>query len=135
MNTKSMMLVLMSVLVATSVIPVAHAQANLADKATIPFDFYAGGHKMPAGNYTIGIDLEAKGIWLDNDSSNKMFLLGIPEGTGGDNSELVFKHSGNAYVLEEIKDDFTDLSFWTNEPALTLESRLESQHVEVALDR
>jgi len=135
MKARLMLLVLMSVLVTTGAISVAHAQANLADRATIPFDFYAGGHEMPAGNYIIGIDLEAKEISLENGSGKKMFLLGIPEGTGSDRSELLFEHSGNIYVLEEVKDGFTDLSFPTSVSARPLESRLESPPAEVPLNR
>lgn len=135
MKAKLMMLVLMSLGVATGTISLAHAQVDETEKVNIPFDFYAGGQKMPAGNYTVNIYLEGERIMLGDDSGNTMFLMGIPEGTGSDNSELVFEHSGDTYVLKEVKSDVTDLSFSTKVPAVALESRRESPQVEVALNR
>lgn len=114
---------------------VAQTQNDETQIADIPFDFYAGGERLPAGNYTIGIDVETQIITLsDNSGQHRMFLMAVAAGDGGDQSELVFQHSGNTYALDELKSDMIDLSFRTRIPDSALESRVASP-VEVALNR
>ena|SRR5690348_13876203 len=113
----------------------AQSQADATEKANVPFDFYAGDQKLPAGTYSIGIDLEDKTISLTDESGNKrMFLMGTPDGDGDERSELVFAHSGNTYELEEVRSDVIDLHFATKVPeeVATVNSHPE---VEVALNR
>jgi hypothetical protein len=106
------------------------------EKANVPFDFYAGKHKMPAGDYTVRIYFEAQMILLsDASGEHKIFLSGIPEGDGSDKSELVFKHSGNTYALQEVKSDVIDLTFQTKVPEPAMESSVASPQVEVALNQ
>jgi hypothetical protein len=64
-----------------------------------------------------------------------MFLMGVPTGNAGENSELVFKHLGNTYALAELKSDVTDLAFPTHVTASAIESRLDAPRGEVALNR
>ena len=117
-------------------ISMAQAQTDEFEKADVPFDFYAGGQKMPPGNYLVGVDLETKMITLSNDSGeHKIFLMGIPAGDGDANTELVFKHSGNTYALKEVKSEEIDLTFRTRVPALAMESRMAVPEVEVAMSR
>jgi hypothetical protein len=117
-------------------ISIAQAQSDELEKANVPFDFYAGGQKMPAGNYTIAVDLETKMITLSNDSGeHKIFLIGIPTGDGGAHTELIFEHSGNTYALNEVESEDIDLMFQTKVPALALESRMDMPEVKVAMNR
>jgi hypothetical protein len=114
----------------------AQAQVDEIERANIPFDFYAGGQKMPAGTYMIWADVEAKTIRISNASGDKsIFLMGIPAGDGYDKSELVFDHSGSTYALEEVKSDLIDLTFATSMPQEVTEGRLALPTVEVALNR
>lgn len=114
----------------------AQADADQIVKANVPFDFYAGGQKMPAGTYMIWADVEAQRIRISNASGDKsIFLMGIPTGDGYDNPEMVFEHSGNTYSLEEVKSDLVDLTFRTKLPERAMESSLAPTTVEVALDR
>jgi hypothetical protein len=133
MKVKLIRLVLMSVFV-TSGISLAQSQVDERDVASIPFDFYAGGQKLPAGNYTVGIDLEGKVIMLTDDSRKSILLMGLPAGDGSDVSQLVFERLGNTYVLKQVEADIADLSFSTKVGGIQ-ESRLESTQVEVALNR
>ena len=88
---------------------------------------------MPAGIYTIGIDVESQRITLRDDSGqHHMFLMGTPEGDGNDKSELVFEHSGDIYALQEVKSDVFDLSFRTRVAQLAMASGTSSPQVEVA---
>jgi hypothetical protein len=73
----------------------AHAQDDETGKVTIPFDFYAGKQKVPAGRYRVGIDLGTELIsFIDESGKHKMFLMGTPDDDGEGKSLLVFPHSG-----------------------------------------
>lgn len=114
----------------------AQAQTDEIETANIPFDFYAGGQNMPAGHYTIGVDLESQVITLSDDSGeHRMLLMGISAGDGDDKAELLFNHSGNTYALQEVKSDVINLTFNPRVPAQAMESRMALPEVEVALNR
>jgi len=137
---KSTIIMFIAVLVAVSagVVGTAQAETDGTEIATVPFDFYAGGHKMPAGKYTIGMDGEGERILLRDDSGHhQMFLMGTPEEDGNDKSELVFEHTGDVYALKEVKSDVIDfnLTFPTRVPGQATASRISPSQVEVALNR
>src|ERR1700722_10491689 len=90
------------VFASVGIVGVAHAQDDETVKANIPFDFYAGKQKMPAGSYRIGIDLETELIsFTDESGKHKIFLIGTSGDEGNGKSLLVFTHSGDVYALEE----------------------------------
>ena len=113
----------------------AHAQDDETVKANIPFDFYAGKQRMPAGNYRIGINLETDVISFTDESGHRMFLIGTVAEKADGRSLLVFNHSENAYALEELKSDPYDWVFQTRVPEPAMESHSTSSQVEVALNR
>jgi hypothetical protein len=131
------LIALFSVLVFASVriVGVAHAQDHETIKANIPFDFYAGKQKMPAGNYSIGINLETDVISFTDESGHRMFLMGTVAEEADGRSLLVFTHSENAYALEELKSDAYDWVFQTRVPEPAMQSHNTSSRVEVALNR
>ena len=131
------LIALFSVLVFASVriVGVAHAQDHETIKANIPFDFYAGKQKMPAGNYSIGINLETDVISFTGESGHRMFLMGTVAEEADGRSLLVFTHSENAYALEELKSDADDWVFQTRVPEPAMQSHNTSSRVEVALNR
>jgi hypothetical protein len=137
---KSKLIMFIAVLVAASagVLSSAQAQADETEIANVPFDFYAGGQKMPAGEYTIGIDIQGDRIAL-RDASGKhgMFLMGTPAGDANNKSELVFEHSGDVYALKEVKSDVIDfgLTFRAKMSGQEMVSRISPSEVEVALNR
>ena len=136
MNLKFIALLSVLVFASAGILGVAHAQDDETVKANIPFDFYAGKQKMPAGSYRIGIDLETEMISVTDESGkHKIFLIGTSGDEGNGNSLLVFEHSGNVYALEELKSDAYNWVFQTRMPVLPMESRNESPQVEVALNR
>jgi len=102
----------------------AHAQADQVETANIPFDFYAGNQNIPAGVYSIELDLQGNIITLRDNSGHAAFLMGVPAGDDGDyQSELVFDHAGDSYFLREVKSDVLDVSFpITNARAASTES-------------
>ena len=122
--------------VSGGIVGVAHAQDDETVKANIPFDFYAGKQKMPAGSYRIGIDLGTGLIsFTDESGKHKMFLMGTPDDDGDGKSLLVFTHSGDVYALEELKSDAYDWVFQTRVPEPAMESHSTSSQVEVAVNR
>jgi hypothetical protein len=136
MNLKFIALFSVLVFASAGILAVAHAQDDETVKANIPFDFYAGKQKMPAGSYRIGIDLETEMISVTDESGkHKIFLIGTSGDEGNGNSLLVFKHSGDVYALEELKSDAYNWVFQTWVPVPPIESRNASSHVEVALNR
>ena len=137
---KSTIIMFLAVIVGVSagVVGAGRAETDGTEIATVPFDFYAGGQKMPAGKYTIGMDGEGERIVLRDDSGHhQMFLMGTPEKDGNDKSELVFEHTGDVYALKEVKSDVIDfnLTFPTRVPGQAKASRISPSQVEVALNR
>jgi hypothetical protein len=136
MNLKFIALFSVLVFASAGILGAAHAQDDETVKANIPFDFYAGKQKMPAGSYRIGIDLETEMISVSDESGkHKTFLIGTSGDEGNGNSELVFMHSGDVYALEELKSDAYNWVFQTWVPVPPIESRNALSHVEVALNR
>jgi hypothetical protein len=131
------LIALFSVLVFASVgiVGVAHAQDDETIKANLPFDFYAGKQKMPAGSYSIGINLETDVISFTDESGHRMFLMGTVAEEADGRSLLVFTHSENAYALEELKSDAYDWVFRTRVPEPAMQSHNTSSRVGVALNR
>jgi hypothetical protein len=87
----------------------AQAQVIGDLKATIPFDFHAGGANLPAGTYTIHV--------LDGAQDNTLEIRGVDNHTAAlletrdaqsrilpKTSELVFNHTGSDYYLARIFD-------------------------------
>jgi hypothetical protein len=136
MKSKSIVFLTIMMLASIGSISSAYAQSDEMERANVPFDFYADGQKMPAGTYTIGINLETDMITLkDASGKHQMFQAGTHEGYGEDKSELVFEHSGNTYGLIEVKSDVIDLTFRPRVPEQGMATRVALPPVEVALNR
>jgi hypothetical protein len=107
-------IILSAVLISLPMVGVrsAHAQTDEVEKANIPFDFYAGTQKLPAGTYYFALDLENHLITIsDSAGQHPKFLMGIASDEGADNHALVFDHSGDSYFLQDFKSDLLDMSF------------------------
>ena len=134
---KSKLIAFFAVLVfaLVGIVGAAHAQDDETGKANIPFDFYAGKQKMPAGSYRVGIDVARQVItFTDESGKHRMFLMGTPDDDGDGQSLLVFTRSGDVYALEELKSDALNWRFQTRVPE-PAESRNALPKVEVALNR
>lgn len=77
----------------------AHAQAPLT-KATVPFEFAAGGTMMPAGDYTIEVPDISGVILLRGSQSNVALITTFSGATStGTSVKLVFeRRDGMAYL-------------------------------------
>jgi hypothetical protein len=113
--------------------PSAHARDDEIGQCNIPFEFYAGKQKMPAGSYNIGIDLENDVMSLTEMSGKlKIFLMGSMGSLKNESdgtSVVEFSHLGNVYALEELKSEHYDWIFQTWTPKTSMGSRNAPSHV------
>ena len=89
-----------------------------AVRANIPFSFSAGGQVLPAGEYTISINLVDHMTTIGQKATGRSsFLLGSPDDTSHDQrTVLIFKLSeGEIYALREIKGPDMAASFHAKE--------------------
>jgi len=95
----------------------AYAQTDELLKANIPFSFSAGKQVMPAGTYTIGIDVQNNMIRItDADGRNLGLMVGTVSGYGSEKDALIFDHtSDDQYFLKGLKSDLVDLNLPVNE--------------------
>ena len=85
-------------------------------RAQIPFSFYAGGKKLPAGIYTLAVNRENCNVAIfQRNTGVGAFLLGSPhDGSSDGRSVLVFVADGEGtYVLEKIEERELGISFPT----------------------
>lgn len=78
----------------------ANAQTKLA-KASVPFEFAAGGAMMPAGEYTLDVSDLSGVILLRGSSGNSVALISTFPGTASDKTaaSLIFeRRDGVAYL-------------------------------------
>jgi hypothetical protein len=107
-------------LVALALFTMALSGAALAQddapmlRANIPFSFYAGGHLLPAGEYTILVNEESRLVTIgQNETGKRSFLLGSPDETShGSSTVLIFNlGAGDVYALRELKGPDMGVSF------------------------
>jgi len=88
----------------------AHAQIIGQLEVTVPFQFYAGNAKLPAGKYTIRMldnsDLQTMEISTPDGSTSALFEVENAESnTVPPKNELIFNKYGNRYFLAKIFDE------------------------------
>jgi hypothetical protein len=87
----------------------AHAQIIGELEVNIPFQFYAGDAKLPAGKYVVRMldntDLKIMEISSVDDSASALFAVGDTEGPAPRKSELIFNKYGNRYFLTKVFDE------------------------------
>jgi hypothetical protein len=116
----------------------AYAETDETLKANVPFAFYAGKQVMPAGTYSIGIDVQNRLLTIvDADEKNHQFLPAMVSGDGSDEDALVFDHIGDQYYLKGLKSDAIDMSVPVNERDTATASADGATHeqIQVAMSR
>lgn len=107
-------------LFAAALAGVALAQNDVPlGRASIPFDFYAGGKLLHAGEYTISANLNHRVAIIEEKASGRTcFLIGVPdENSRDDRTVLTFKLvGGNVYALHELQSADVGVSFNLIEP-------------------
>lgn len=87
----------------------AHAQITGELEVNIPFQFYAGDAKLPAGKYVVRMldntNLRLMEISSADDSVSALFAVEDTQGPAPRKSELLFNKSGNRYFLAKVFDE------------------------------
>lgn len=88
----------------------AHAQIIGELEVTVPFQFYAGNAKLPAGKYILRMldnsDLKIMEISTPDSSTSALFEVEDAESnTVPPKNELIFNKYGNRYFLARIFDE------------------------------
>jgi len=114
---------------------VAHAQSDHTVKADIPFDFYAGTQKLPAGTYSLRFDIGNNNVQITDDARHGMFLMSTDINEGKDsNPALLFDHSGDNYFLKTIETSDVDINFSVTNAEKKLASNASATPVVVAVN-
>jgi hypothetical protein len=88
----------------------AHAQIIGELEVTVPFQFYAGNSKLPAGKYILHMldnsDLRTMEITTADGSTSALFEVEDAESNSvPPKSELIFNKYGNRYFLARVFDE------------------------------
>ena len=90
-------------------------------KVNIPFDFYAAGQQLPAGNYLFSVNYETHAVTLRNRATGRSFnLIAIPDDGEKDGQAYVeFETSGAGYRLADLKTASSGVSFSQSRSSVT----------------
>ena len=130
-------------LVVLALVVLALTGASLAQdfspkvRAHIPFDFYAGGKMLPAGNYTLAVNRGSNNVAIFlKDSGVGTFLIGSPHDASRNGlSLLTFRaNSEGKYVLQKIEGPDLGISFAFDKALsnLALNGQADSTEVVIA---
>jgi len=100
-------------------------------RANIPVDFYIGSKLMPAGEYTVSVNVADHLVTIAQNTTGKSaFLLGSPDDSSREGRiVLTFKLvAGDAYALRELQGPDMGLSFKGKAPEAAM--RAQNQRAE-----
>jgi len=95
-------------------------------RANIPVDFYVGGKLLPAGEYTVSVNMTEHLITIAQKANgSRAFLLGSPDDSSRDDRVvLTFKLvADNAYALRELQGPDMGLSFKAKVPEAAISAQ------------
>jgi hypothetical protein len=98
--------------------------------ANIPFSFYAGGQLLPAGEYTISVNIEEHTVTIGQKATGSTStLLGSPDDSSRDyRTVLTFNLATNdVYALREIQSPGVGVSFNAKGPAGAMRAKNQKQ--------
>jgi hypothetical protein len=73
--------------------------------ANVPFNFTVEGRTLPAGNYSIGNDVNSPRLLTITDRKDGVAIMAItiPDSGNAADNKLVFHRYGNQYFLSEVR--------------------------------
>jgi hypothetical protein len=120
-------LMILSLLVAFTLMASFGFAGTAAMRVTIPFDFYAGSQQLPAGDYTfqIGSSLvpTASQVTVRTQKGAGICVLLTNSGTDAGSGKLLFNKYGNKHFLSSISIH----GFKAGVPTQKLEKELKAQ--------
>ena len=106
MKKQIMRIAALTLFVTTFAVASAHAQNSSANqKVTIPFDFFVGSEKLPAGKYILRAEDSRTAMRIQRgDQSIGTYFLIHPVGGSQiqDQSKLIFRKYGDQYFLSRV---------------------------------
>ena len=109
----------------------ARAQDNAhMVRANIPFNFYAGGRLMPAGEYTISVNMDDHTVVIGQKATRSGFVIvGVPDDGSRDyRTVLTFTLvSGEVYALHELQGPDLGMSFNAKQPTSAVRAQGQKQ--------
>jgi hypothetical protein len=88
-------------------------------RANIPFDFYAGDQKLPAGVYTLTVTVDRRITLRNQETGSTYFMLSKPgDGVVYSKSCLTFDTVGGVYLLHSLEDNSVSVSFFESRALL-----------------
>ena len=81
--------------------------------ANVPFDFYAGNQRLPAGPYQFEVDYETHSVLLRNKSTGRSYALLARPADGERDGEAVvdFEVVGDTHMLADLKTASAGVAF------------------------
>lgn len=111
----------------------SHAQVDEFVKANVPFDFYAGKQKMPAGSYTLKFDFESDNVQIMDADGHGMFLLRREiDNHKFSAAALLFDKLGDTYFLKTLETSDVDITFSISDAEKRLAANTSATPVVVA---
>ena len=89
-------------LFALSVYMQAESTFGHSVRATIPFAFSVGTKAMPAGEYTVSVDVQSGRILLEGPSSYAVMTIPKEAKSINGHGRLVFQQDGDKFLLAEV---------------------------------
>jgi len=103
--------------------------------ASIPFDFYAGDIKVPAGNYLFNVSYSNHCVTLRNHDTGKAYIF-LAEPADGDRrvaAVIDFDVIADHYLLHDVKTADSGVAFRESKPAMASAQRRGSIAIVAAL--
>ena len=129
----SMAVLAVAALVLTAVVPGAFAQVR-EFKFQIPFDFYAGGNLMPAGNYIVAYNPATRATQVFDNGGHIATVLPLSmQGRAIGNNRIVFNRYGGLAFLSEMQWAGTENGLKVRDSQLERDARLGTDPIRVAV--
>jgi hypothetical protein len=114
----------------------SHAQDETYHvRANIPFDFYAGEERLPAGVYLIDVSYGTHVVALRNNETGRSYsVVALPaNGEGLGNAVVEFDVVGGNHLLADLKTASTGVHFSQSKRAIATAQRTGSVAIVAAL--
>ena len=116
---------------AVAFLTITSAQAQQSEKlsVTIPFDYYAGGKVLPAGDYIVSDGIATGVVMLRSRTQGQAVMLpthNVASARPQNNAKLIFHRYGNRYFLSEIWSEAGSVQGYQLSPSRTEREEIAS---------
>ncbi len=116
---------------AIAFLTITSAEAQQSEKlsVTIPFDYYAGGKVLPAGDYIVSDGIATGVVMLRSRTQGQAVMLpthNVASARPQNNAKLIFHRYGNRYFLSEIWSEAGSVQGYQLSPSRTEKEQIAS---------